>query len=271
MGNDGVTKVIGVGDVCLQTNMGVQLWLRGVKHAPDFHFNLISMHMFCDGGYDNHFGYGKWKLTKGNLVVAKGETLYTTVHVINLSPTVSLNTEVPNKIWFGKDVKLYDPIEKKLVRSDVQFMEDQTIKDIDKLGDDFDVPPDDNIEKEQEMSQDENLVDAPEQPLVQLKRSNRQRQSYKIEKNLSVTRRPWRVKRGKSGREHLNALKWILKYLHGTSDMRLYFGGDKPTLVGYSDSNMARDIDSRKSTSDYLIKFAKSLLSLQKHANSCFG
>ncbi|RDX97629.1 hypothetical protein CR513_19584, partial [Mucuna pruriens] len=34
MGNDGVTKVIGVGDVCLQTNTGMQLWLRGVKHAP---------------------------------------------------------------------------------------------------------------------------------------------------------------------------------------------------------------------------------------------
>ncbi|RDX97850.1 hypothetical protein CR513_19326, partial [Mucuna pruriens] len=28
MGNDGVTKVIGVGDVCLQTNTRMQLWLR---------------------------------------------------------------------------------------------------------------------------------------------------------------------------------------------------------------------------------------------------
>ncbi|RDX97864.1 hypothetical protein CR513_19311, partial [Mucuna pruriens] len=64
MGNDGVTKVIGVGDVCLQTNTGMQLWLRGVKHAPDVCFNLISVHMLDDGGYDNHFGHGKWKLTK---------------------------------------------------------------------------------------------------------------------------------------------------------------------------------------------------------------
>ncbi|RDX88352.1 hypothetical protein CR513_30073, partial [Mucuna pruriens] len=63
MGNDGVTKVIGVGN----------LWLRGVKHALDVRFNLIYVHMLDDGGYDNHFGYGKWKLTKGNLVVAKGE------------------------------------------------------------------------------------------------------------------------------------------------------------------------------------------------------
>ena len=36
-----------------------------------------------------------------------GEALYTAVHVINLSPAVALNSEVPNKIWFGKNVK-YD-------------------------------------------------------------------------------------------------------------------------------------------------------------------
>ncbi|RDX98320.1 hypothetical protein CR513_18773, partial [Mucuna pruriens] len=83
---------------------------------------------------------------------------------------------------------MYDPVEKKLVRSrDVQFMEDQTIEDIDKngeehnygdqqLGDGFDVLLDNDAEEEQEMSQNENLGDAPESPLVQLKRSNRQRQ-----------------------------------------------------------------------------------------------
>ncbi|RDX85892.1 hypothetical protein CR513_32847, partial [Mucuna pruriens] len=59
MGNDGVTK----------------LWLRGVKHAPDVRFNLISVHMLDDDGYDNNFGHGKWKLTKGNLVVARGEKI----------------------------------------------------------------------------------------------------------------------------------------------------------------------------------------------------
>jgi len=38
-------------------------------------FNLISVHMLDDYGYDNHFGSGKWKLNKGNLVVARGEKL----------------------------------------------------------------------------------------------------------------------------------------------------------------------------------------------------
>ena len=41
MDNEDMSKVIGVGDVCLQTNMGMQLLLRGVKHTPDVRFNLI--------------------------------------------------------------------------------------------------------------------------------------------------------------------------------------------------------------------------------------
>nr|KYP61730.1 Retrovirus-related Pol polyprotein from transposon TNT 1-94 [Cajanus cajan] len=36
-----------------------------------------------------------------------GETWYMVVHVINLSLAIALNSEVPNKIWFGKNVK-YD-------------------------------------------------------------------------------------------------------------------------------------------------------------------
>jgi len=36
-----------------------------------------------------------------------GEVLLAAVHVINLSPAVALNTEVPDKIWFGKNVR-YD-------------------------------------------------------------------------------------------------------------------------------------------------------------------
>ncbi|RDX66455.1 hypothetical protein CR513_54773, partial [Mucuna pruriens] len=390
MGNDGVTKVIAFGNVCLLTNTGMQLWLRGIKYALDVRFNLIFVHMLDDGGYDNHFGHGKWKLTKGNLVVARGEkisklywtkalvakdsvnamdieaslwhrrlshisekglnlfsqkghaskikecivremfslhgkqtrvsfkkhppsrksellelafverqsvkkvkcirfdnggeycgpfdiyckqqgiryektppktpqlnglaermnktliervrcmlsearlpkhfwgeALYTAVHAFVHVPKderskLDMKTRQCIFIGYGHDeygYKMYDPIEKKLVRSrDVQFMEDQTIEDIDKvkkstpekdnslfeidpvlmpvhdldtvdnnvqngeqynyvgnqqLGDGFDVPLDDDAEKEQEMSQDENLGDALEPPPVQLKRSNR--------------------------------------------------------------------------------------------------
>ncbi|KOM31594.1 hypothetical protein LR48_Vigan01g114900 [Vigna angularis] len=36
-----------------------------------------------------------------------GEALLIAMHVINLSPAVALNFEVPNKIWCGKNV-IYD-------------------------------------------------------------------------------------------------------------------------------------------------------------------
>ncbi|RDX89868.1 hypothetical protein CR513_28338, partial [Mucuna pruriens] len=45
------------------------------SYTVDVRFNLISVHMLDDGGYDNHFGHRKWKLTKDNLVVARGEKI----------------------------------------------------------------------------------------------------------------------------------------------------------------------------------------------------
>ena len=56
-------------------------------------------------------------------------------------------------------------------------------------------------------------------------------------------------------KEHWVAVKWILKYLRGTSKTCLYFGTDKPILVRCTDAAMAKDVDSRKSTSGYLIIF----------------
>ncbi|KAL9259172.1 Retrovirus-related Pol polyprotein from transposon TNT 1-94-like protein, partial [Drosera capensis] len=50
-------------------------------------------------------------------------------------------------------------------------------------------------------------------------------------------------------REHWNALKWVLRYLRGTSSLILSFGSDDPFLLGYADSDMAVDVDDRKSTS----------------------
>ena len=71
------------------------------------------------------------------------------------------------------------------------------------------------------------------------------------------------------GREHWNAVKWILRYLHGTTCLRLCFGGDKPTLMGYTDSDMGGDIDSRRSTSGYVIKFAGGAVAWQSRLQKC--
>ena len=63
------------------------------------------------------------------------------------------------------------------------------------------------------------------------------------------------------GREHWNAVKWIMRYLCGTSSLSLCFGTRKPILCGYTDSDMAGDVDTRKSTSGYLVTFAGGVVS----------
>ncbi|KAG8493315.1 hypothetical protein CXB51_010698 [Gossypium anomalum] len=71
------------------------------------------------------------------------------------------------------------------------------------------------------------------------------------------------------GREHWNAVKWIMRYLRGTSNMKLCFGNEKPVLVGYTDSDMAEDIDLRRSTSGYLITYAGGVVALQSRLQKC--
>ncbi|VFQ58429.1 unnamed protein product [Cuscuta campestris] len=193
MGNDAVAEVVGIGDVCLETQMGTKLLLKDVRYAPDVRLNLISVHRLDDEGYENHFGGGKWKLKRGNLVVARGKKeskLYRLESVLSgdvkelekcyhclagKQTRISLKkhsssrraellelvhsdvcgplkafVHVPKNerskldaktrqcifLGYGGDefgYRLYDPVEKKLVRSrDVVFMENQTIEDIDK-------------------------------------------------------------------------------------------------------------------------------------------
>ena len=54
------------------------------------------------------------------------------------------------------------------------------------------------------------------------------------------------------GIEHWNVVKWILKYLRGTSNKCLHFGGSTIDLQGYVDSDLVGDIDTRQSTIGYV-------------------
>ena len=53
------------------------------------------------------------------------------------------------------------------------------------------------------------------------------------------------------GRPHWEAMKWILRYLWGSTNMKLCFGDGEAKLIAFSDSDMAGDVDRRKSTSGY--------------------
>uniref|UniRef100_A0A803MM07 Uncharacterized protein n=1 Tax=Chenopodium quinoa TaxID=63459 RepID=A0A803MM07_CHEQI len=50
------------------------------------------------------------------------------------------------------------------------------------------------------------------------------------------------------GREHWQGVKRIFRYLRGTTDIGLVYGNGKECLVtGYSDSDYAADVDTRRS------------------------
>ena len=65
------------------------------------------------------------------------------------------------------------------------------------------------------------------------------------------------------GRQHWEAVKWIIRYLQGTSNLKLTVGSGKLVLVGYTNSDMAGDVDNRKSTSGYLMTFLGGVVSWQ--------
>uniref|UniRef100_A0A2N9EY29 CCHC-type domain-containing protein n=1 Tax=Fagus sylvatica TaxID=28930 RepID=A0A2N9EY29_FAGSY len=53
-------------------------------------------------------------------------------------------------------------------------------------------------------------------------------------------------------KQHWEAIKWILRYLKGTLGTSLCFTGADMKLTGYVDSDLAGDVDTRKSTNGYV-------------------
>ena len=53
MVHEGVTRCIGVGQVCLEMSNGSRLILKHVKHVPDVQLNLLSVGKLCVENYNN--------------------------------------------------------------------------------------------------------------------------------------------------------------------------------------------------------------------------
>jgi ATP-binding cassette subfamily B (MDR/TAP) protein 1 len=63
------------------------------------------------------------------------------------------------------------------------------------------------------------------------------------------------------GKEHWEAVKWILKYLRGTTEKCLTFKKDELKLEGYVDSNFVGEVDHRRSTTGYVFTFGSTAIS----------
>ena len=56
----------------------------------------------------------------------------------------------------------------------------------------------------------------------------------------------------KAGKQHQEAVKWILRYLRGSSDTCICFTSVSLKLQGYVDADFVGNIDSRKSTTGFV-------------------
>ena len=64
-----------------------------------------------------------------------------------------------------------------------------------------------------------------------------------------------------SGKENWRVVKWILRYLNGSSDMALCNDGMDVQLLGYVDSNFASDVGSWRSTTGYVFTLKSGAMS----------
>lgn len=91
MGNDEASKIVGIGDICLETNTGCILTLHNVRHVSDIRLNFISGSRLDEKGYSSHFANLKWKLSKGSLIVAHGKNNQHALYVTNAKLNSQLN------------------------------------------------------------------------------------------------------------------------------------------------------------------------------------
>lgn len=102
MGNSGASKIVGIGDICLETNQGLKLLLKDVRHVPDIRLNLISTGRLDDDGFASWFGENKCKLTKGSLVVARGRktnTLYVMQAKLHIGELNAIQKDASIELW----------------------------------------------------------------------------------------------------------------------------------------------------------------------------
>ena len=72
VGNSSYSIIVKIGDVCIKTNVGSTVISKNVQHVLDLRMNVFSTLAMDRAGYCNQLGNGRWKLTKGSSVVARG-------------------------------------------------------------------------------------------------------------------------------------------------------------------------------------------------------
>ena len=101
MGDDEPCKIVGKGKVHIKLNNGNDWILKDVKDITAMKINLISTGQLGDRGCLSTFGETWWKITKGSLVIAKGDrvgALYLCPHNTDYSISVA-SIETGATLW----------------------------------------------------------------------------------------------------------------------------------------------------------------------------
>ncbi|XP_073152137.1 secreted RxLR effector protein 161-like [Henckelia pumila] len=72
----------------------------------------------------------------------------------------------------------------------------------------------------------------------------------------------------KPSREHWQAVRWLLRYLKGTTKLKLKYSKSNTNMcevIGYCDSDYASDLDKRRSISGYVFTVGGNVVSWKSH------
>ncbi|XP_062104529.1 secreted RxLR effector protein 161-like [Humulus lupulus] len=65
----------------------------------------------------------------------------------------------------------------------------------------------------------------------------------------------------KPARSHWQVVKWLLRYLKGSSELGLEYKRGEKQVIGYCDSDYAADLDKRRSLTDFVFTFGGNVIS----------
>ena len=101
LGDDKPCKIVGMGKVLVKQQNGNQWLLKEVRHVLDLKKNLISKGQLGGEGCVTNFTDKTWKVTKGALVIEKGENLGTSYLCNGISNSVNALTSkgVDAELW----------------------------------------------------------------------------------------------------------------------------------------------------------------------------
>jgi len=74
MDNSSYLKIVKIGDVYIETSVGNTVILKVMRHVLDLRMNVFFRLAMDRASYCNYLENGRWQLTKGSLVVARGHT-----------------------------------------------------------------------------------------------------------------------------------------------------------------------------------------------------